>query len=309
MKNGRIWYDIEGKPIQAHGGCIIEHCGVYYWYGENKGQDNCKNRNRVDVIGVSCYSSTDLLNWKYEGLVLEAVQDESSMLHPSCVLERPKVLYNQKTDTFVMWFHSDSPDYVFAGVGVAVSKSPVTGFEYLGSFQPNRQDSRDMTLFKDDDGTAYLVHSKDWNKTLNIARLTEDYTNVDGFYVSVLVDQEREAPALCHRNGMYYMITSGCTGWDCNSALFARSPHLLGKWKLIDNPCEGVNSRLTFFGQSTYIFTADGNDYLMLDHWIPHDLKNSGYSILPITYDKGNVMTVRWQDEWNGILPKKGLFR
>lgn len=302
MKNGQIWQDVDGNDIQAHGGCIIEYGGVYYWYGENKGRDNRPGKRQVDVIGVSCYSSTDLLNWHYEGLALAAdTENEQSMLHTSMVLERPKVLYNEKTNKFVMWFHSDNSEYLFAGVGVAVSDTPKGPFTYLGSEHPNRQESRDMTLFKDIDGTAYLVHSKDWNKTMNIARLTDDYTKTDGFYVSVMIDQEREAPAVVFHDGMYYMVTSGCTGWAYNSALFARCPHLLGQWKLIDNPCEGENYRQTFKGQSTYIFTAKGKDYLMLDHWLPYDLKKSGYSILPIEYDEKHNMTVRWTDEWNGI--------
>jgi hypothetical protein len=83
--------------------------------------------------------------------------------------------------------------------------------------------------------------------------------------------------------------------------LFARCPDLLGKWKLIDNPCEGEGYRETFKGQSTYIFTVNDKDYLMLDHWVPKDLKNSGYSILPISYDNSLNMTVTWTDEWNGI--------
>ena len=302
MKNGQTWKDVDGNNIQAHGGCIIEHEGTFYWYGENKGQDNCPGKNRVDVIGVSCYSSKDLLNWKYEGLALAADKDNpESILHPSKVMERPKVLYNEKTNKFVMWFHADSADYVYGGTGVAISDTPTGPFTFIRAMQPNRQDSRDMTLFKDVDGKAYLIHSKDWNKTLNIARLTEDYTNVDGFYVSVLVDQEREAPAICYRNNRYYLVTSGCTGWNYNSALFARCPDLLGKWKLIDNPCEGEGYRETFKGQSTYIFTVNDKDYLMLDHWVPKDLKNSGYSILPISYDNSLNMTVTWTDEWNGI--------
>ena len=79
MKNGQIWQDVDGNDIQAHGGCIINHEGVYYWYGEHKGADNKiatfvsgQTVSRVDVIGISCYSSTDLVNWKYEGLVLES---------------------------------------------------------------------------------------------------------------------------------------------------------------------------------------------------------------------------------------------
>ncbi len=302
MKNGEMWKDIDGNDIQAHGGCILKHGESYYWYGENKGADNCPGTTRVDVIGVSCYSSRDLVNWKYEGLALSADKDDpQSPLHPSMVAERPKVLYNEKTGKFVMWLHLDDSRYVYAGVGIAVAERPEGPFRLTCAKQPNRQDSRDMTLFKDTDGTAYLIHSKDWNKTLNIAKLSGDYTDVDGMYVSVMQDQEREAPALCFHNGMYYMITSGCTGWSPNGALFARCPHIMGKWKLIDNPCEGRNYRRTFEGQSAYIFEAGGRKWLMLDHWKRFDLKNSGYSILPVEFDSDHNMTVRWTDEWNGL--------
>ena len=249
LKKGVIWQDIDGNDIQAHGGCIIEHEGVYYWYGEHKGGDNKTARfvsgatvSRVDVIGISCYSSRDLVNWKYEGLVFESEKDDAtSYIHTSKVMERPKVIYNEKNDNFVLWMHIDSADYTFAGVGVAVSKSPKGPFELKRISIPNCRDSRDMTIFKDVDGIVYLVHSSDWNKTLNIARLNDNYDDTDGFYQSVLIDQEREAPALFFKNGMYYMITSGCTGWDPNAALFATCRHLLGKWKLIDNPCIGEN--------------------------------------------------------------------
>lgn len=302
MKNGVIWQDVDGNDIQAHGGCIIEHGGLWYWYGENKGTDNVPGTRRVDVIGISCYSSTDLVNWKYEGLVLESNKDDpTSPIHYTQVVERPKVIYNEKTGKFVLWMHVDRPDYTYAGVGIAVSDSPTGPFELKCVKVPNRQDSRDMTVFRDVDGSAYLVHSKDWNKTMNIARMTEDYTDLDGLYASVLIDQEREAPALFFKDGIYYMITSGCTGWDANAALFARCEHLLGKWKLIDNPCRGEKAEKTFFGQSTYIFEAKGRYYLMLDHWHPNDLKSSGYSILPIEVDGDSNLTVTWQDEWKGI--------
>lgn len=302
MKNGQIWQDVSGRDIQAHGGCILHYGDTWYWYGEHKGLDNTPGTRRVDVVGISCYSSPNLVDWTYQGLALKAEPDDpKSPLHPSKVAERPKVLYNEKTGKFVMWLHLDDAQYLFAGIGVAVADHPEGPFTLIAAKQPNRQDSRDMTLFQDLDGTAYLVHSKDWNKTMNIARLTEDYTDLDGMYVSVLQDQEREAPAMCYHDGNYYMVSSGCTGWDPNAALFAMCPHLLGKWKLIDNPCVGPHARQTFFGQSTYIFEANGAFYLMLDHWIPTDLKKSGYSILPITFEKDGTMTVTWQDTWDGI--------
>ena len=296
IQNGQMWLDDCGNPIQAHGGNIIKYEGKWYWYGEHKGAPNCANSQRVDFIGISCYSSNDLLEWHYEGLALEAAPVGSgSMLEPKNVIERPKVVYNKKTSQFVMWMHVDTADYVYGGIGVAVSKTPIGPFEFLYSGQPNKQDSRDMTIFVDRDETAYLVHSSNWNKTLNISRLNEDYLETDGFYVSVLVDQEREAPAMFCAESKYYLITSGCTGWEYNSALYAECPHLLGKWKLIDNPCEGEGYRDTFKGQSTYVFEKDGEYFLMLDHWIPDDLQRSGYSILPISLQNGRV-TVTWCD-------------
>ena len=309
MKNGKIWKDTDGNDIQAHGGCIIRHDDTYYWYGEHKGGETKTTYlvsgaavNRVDVIGVACYSSNDLLSWKYEGLALEANKDdEKSFIHTSKVVERPKVIYNEKNNNFVMWMHLDREDYSYAGVGVAVSDTPVGPFKFIKAMVPNKQDSRDMTVYKDKDGTAYLFHSKDRNKTMNIARLNADFTDVDGFYVSVLPDQEREAPAIFEKGGLYYMISSGCTGWDPNAALYATCPCLLGKWKLIDNPCVGKNSRQTFFGQSSYVFEAEGEFYLMLDHWHPEDLKTSGYSILKITVEDNGEITVPWADEWSGL--------
>lgn len=265
MKNGQIWQDVDGKDIQAHGGCILQYRDRFYWYGENKGAPNCPGRNRVDVIGISCYSSGNLVDWKYEGIVLKAEPDPESPLHFSKVVERPKVLYNEKTNRFVMWMHLDSPDYSFSGVGIAAAEQPTGPFRLIRTTHPNRQESRDMTLYRDEDGAAYLIHAKDWNKTMNIARLNEAYTDLDGTYVSVMADQEREAPALCKHGGLYYMVTSGCTGWAPNSALYAVSPHIMGHWKLIDNPCEGPDSRKTFFGQSSFLFAVNQKHYLMLD--------------------------------------------
>ena len=301
MKNGQIWQDTDGKDIQAHGGCIIRYAGLFYWYGENKGIKNCEGRNRVDVIGISCYSSEDLVNWKNEGVVLAAEPNPDSPLHYSKVVERPKVLYNQKTNHFTMWMHLDSADYSFSSVGIAVADRPTGPFRLIKVTHPNRQESRDMTLYQDEDGTAYLIHAKDWNKTMNIARLNDEYTDLDGTYISVMTDQEREAPALCKHDGQYYMVTSGCTGWAPNAALYSASPQMMGHWKLIDNPCVGPNSRKTFFGQSSYIFTVNHNNYLMLDHWIPENLQKSGYSILPVYFDKEGNMEIPWTEAWKGL--------
>ncbi len=297
-KNGTMWLDTDGNPIQAHGGMIEKFDGIYYWYGENKTGETVLKENglhRVDFIGFSCYSSADCISWKNEGLVLKASDQPGSPLHKSRVGERPKVLYNEKSRKYVMWFHLDSHDYMTAHTGVAVADRPTGPFQFVREMCPNRFDSRDMTLFKDTDGKAYLIYSSDWNKTLRIAQLTDDYLDVNGVYSHAFPEQEREAPAIFIKDGLYYMITSGCTGWEPNNALFGISHNIFSGWKLIGDPCTGENARQTYFGQSTYVFEKDGRHYLMLDHWNPSNLKESGYSILPVRADNGHL-TVSFQE-------------
>ena len=211
-----VWNDTQGNPINAHGGGILYHDGTYYWYGEYKvGEtvlpaDATWERYRTDVTGVSCYSSKDLLNWKFEGVALKAIKDDpDSDIHPTQVLERPKVIYNQKTKKFVMWMHIDSPDYSKAEAGVAIADSPTGPFTYLDGFRPNGSMARDQTLFVDDDGTAYQFASSEENQTMHINRLTTDYTKPDGTMVRRFIGMAREAPAVFKHDGKYYMLSSG----------------------------------------------------------------------------------------------------
>lgn len=161
---------------------------------------------RVNFIGISCYSSSDLHDWKNEGLVLSASDDPSSDLYKDRVCERPKVIYNKKTKRFVMWMHIDTADYTAARAGVAVSDSPTGPFTYLYSIATNQSDCRDLTIFQDTDDTAYLIHSSDWNKTLRISQLTDDYTGLTGVCTKAFIEQEREASAAFFHEGLYYML-------------------------------------------------------------------------------------------------------
>ena len=63
-----------------------------------------------------------------------------------------------------MWMHLDSPDYSFSGVGIAAAEKPTGPFRLMKVTHPNRRESRDMTLYRDEDDTAYPIHAKDWNE-------------------------------------------------------------------------------------------------------------------------------------------------
>lgn len=295
---GREWRDTDGKPIQAHGGGIlyVPESKTFYWYGENKDgrtyRPHKRATPRVDVIGVSCYSSKDLWTWKNEGIVLTAEKtNKSHDLYVGNVVERPKVVYNKKTKQYVMWMHIDNANYTKACVGLAVSSNPVGPFVYLYSGRPHGFDSRDMTLFKDDDGEAYLVYSSEDNSELHIGVLTDDYLDLKIVMRRVMVGMHREAPALFKHRGLYYMITSGCTGWAPNAALVHSAESVLGPWETLGNPCVGGNEdfrRTTFFSQGTFVLPVSGmqNTFLfMADRWNSHDLTDSRYVWLPLTMD------------------------
>lgn len=341
---GNVWTDTKGVPINAHGGGIIFQNGTYYWFGEHKTGGHDGNTAKV---GVGCYSSNDLMNWKNEGIALSVVADVTSDIASGCVIERPKVIYNAPSKQFVMWFHLELKDkgYDSARTGLAVSQSVVGPYIYQGSVRPNAgqwplgyagkrlgqnelgnyewwtpafnaavenglmverdfnhgQMSRDMTLFVDDDGRAYHIHSAEENLTLHISLLTNDYQGFTDKWVRVFSGGHNEAPAVFKRNGKYYMVMSGCTGWKPNAARVAVADSMLGQWTQLGNPCVGENSDKTFISQSTFVLPVAGLDdayIFMADRWKPNNPIDGTYVWLPIKFNTG-LPVIKWYESWD----------
>mgnify|MGYP004449613017 FL=1 len=305
---GAVWNDTDGNPINAHGGGIMYHDGTYYWYGEYKGHHTYRSPGvgwecyRTDAGGVSCYSSRDLYNWKWEGVVLEPdTVNPYSDIHPTMVIERPKVVYNEKTGKFVMWMHIDNHNYGKATAGVAVSDSPTGKFTYIESMRPNGSESRDITLYKDDDGKAYILFSSEGNGTMHICLLTDDYLRPTTEVARNFIGQSREAPAVFKHNGKYYIVSSGCTGWSPNEADCAVADKITGPYKQLGNPCQGNNADKTFYGKSTFVLPEHGKPgthIMMFDRWNKRKLDDSRYIWLPIDFD-GEKFTITWNDTWS----------
>lgn len=259
---------------------------------------------------------------------LLTVPEEGSDV-PAAILERPKVIHNAAKGTWVMWVHADGPSetstaqYAKARAGVAVSDSPTGPFRWIDSYrlhhapegepdwQPDNPGmARDMTLFLDDDGTAYIIYSSEENYSLFISRLDEDFTQlatpaedaVKGVdFIRPYIGAHREAPALFKRGGTYYLITSGATGWDPNPASYATATEILGEWTDHGNPCVGDEASTTFRSQSTHVIPVDpekGTYIYMGDRWTPSDLKNAPYVWLPLRFGEGTHTELVWEDSW-----------
>jgi hypothetical protein len=163
------------------------------------------------------------------------------------------------------------------------------------------QMARDMTLFVDDDGTAFHIYASEDNGTLHVSQLTEDYLRAAGKYARVLPGGFNEAPALLKLAGRYYLFTSGCTGWAPNPARLAMADSIWGPWKPLGNPCVGEDVGLTFQGQSTYILPVPGKAgafIFMGDRWRPKNAIDGRHLWLPIQFQDGRPF-IEWMDEWD----------
>lgn len=264
---------------------------------------------RVDLTGISCYSSRDLTRWEHRGNVLPAVRDDPKHdLYTENVAERPKVVYNVRTAKFVMWLHIDSIDYRKARCGVATSDRPDGPFDYIGSFRPNDgQMARDLTVFVDDDSlkTAYLFTSSEDNAAIHITELTSDYLSTTGNYSRAFVGRLMEAPVVFKRRGLYYFVASGCTAWRPNAARSAVATAAWGPWEELGNPCRWEDAAATFQAQSTYVVPVGGDCFVFTaDRWNGQNLSDSRYVWLPLTFEEDSGRPIiRWRHEWSPALP------
>ena len=133
---GKVWPDDKGVHINAHGGGVLYHEGTYYWFGEHK---IAGRRGNSAQVGVGVYSSTDLYNWKNEGIALKVVDEQGHDIQRGCILERPKVIYNKATGKFVMWFHLElkGQGYASARTGVAVADNVTGPYTFIESMRPH----------------------------------------------------------------------------------------------------------------------------------------------------------------------------
>ncbi len=291
---GEAWLDTSNNLIQAHGGGILPLNDIFYWFGEDRTPGNRG--------AVACYSSTNLYDWKREGVALAPPVDTNSEFTRGCIVERPKVLRNPRSGRYVMWFHLElrGRGYAAARAAVAVSDTVTGPYAFVKSFRPNGNMSRDMTLYQDDDGQAYQIYSSRDNYDLRICRLSDDFLSATTNDMLIASDH-REAPAMFKYLGKYYLITSACTGWAPNAANYYTADHIQGPWTAHPNPCRGPGADKTFDGQSTFVLPVPGRTdafIFMADRWKPRDLSNSSYNWLPVQI-KGDELTIEWQDKWN----------
>lgn len=292
--------DTRGLPVHAHGGHIIQDNGFYYWIGEDRTE-----RNKV-----SCYKSLDFKSWEFCNNILTLdseyqkhyvrtaplldFPEQAAKIGTGCNIERPKVIYNKKYKKYVMWMHWEMPDnYSEARCAVAICDTIDGDYTYLGSFNPLGYMSRDCTLFVDDDGSAYFISSSRSNQDLHLYKLSEDYLSIDKMVRVLWPGQTREAPTMFKRNGLYYLLSSDCTGWAANQSTYAYSTAIDGDWTMRFS----FGDETTFGSQPTCVLQISDKFYYIGDRWNAEDYFSSSTVILPIVFHTDNSISIAWQND------------
>ncbi|HLK90226.1 MAG TPA: discoidin domain-containing protein [Polyangia bacterium] len=310
IANGGFWNDTSGKRIEAHGGGFIQVGDTWYWVGEDK------SMNSGNFFAVNIYASKDLSSWQFRNAIITR-QTSTDLAAADRIIERPKIIYNDSTQQYVMWLHWDGMNYATAQAGVFTCATIDGNYKQVSHFQPNGNMARDDSLFKDDDGKAYFMAAANNNQDMIIYQLSDDYLTIKSQVVTVFAGKQREAPAMFKQNGRYYLITSAATGWDPNQAQYASATSIAGPWSSLTN----LGDSITYDTQSAFVIPFVGSQtttYIFAgDRWQDPDLVSSKYIWIPIQISgtsltmanygqwQLDVTTGHWSDDQN-LIPQTG---
>lgn len=202
------------------------------------------------------------------------------------MIERAKLLHNPATGRYVVWCHYESSDYS-ASESACFSAPAITGpYRHEWSGRPLGIKARDCNVFVDDDGTAYFIATTNENRDLGLFRLSDDYLSIAG-HTPLFCGQRREAPAIVRTGGLYYMLSSACTGWAPNQCKLSYSESLTEGW----SPLEDVGDATCFRTQAAAILTIRGRRHTthlyVGDRWKDPTLAETKTIIFPLTFTNG----------------------
>lgn len=246
ITNDTFFKDTDGNYIYSQGGCIQKFGDKYYWYGVKykeadiyaKNPENGKAGNAAYET-FTCYSSDDLVNWKFEGYPLTG--------EPNGWVGRMGVVYNENTKKYVL-ISQYAPGMVYA-----VSDKPEGPFkiDHIQKTLPIQNDvTGDQTLFQDDDGKAYIICSSANGRAYQyvIPLRESDFLDIDEENIKMLfydedgsyIDENGEVDkkdktgiegnCMFKYNGNYYYTGSDLYGWNSSRVYVMQSDSILGDY-------------------------------------------------------------------------------
>jgi hypothetical protein len=340
IKNDIFWNTVDGRPINSQGGGIFRFVDPvtgtqkYYWYGvyyeeaDTYRNDPSITLPRCTFKSVTCYSSTDLVNWKFEADVLtkeEALKDGKNKW-----IGRLGVAYIKELKQYAMFIQHDKE------VLIALTDQPTGKFKWHQKINMTNMigtsNTGDQTVFTDEEtGLSYLIYS--YGNGRNKIYVSEIGVK-DGKVnlldcTQVFQGESREGNCMFKYHGKYYMCASNIYGWDASYAYYLvaddiRGPYMPRNDMQIINGCADDYAHVTQTGffinvkgskQETVIYCGDrwanfaGNG-LGYNQWFP--LVFEGTSASPYFNSVGswqlNAKTGEWKVAPDNNYVKNGSF-
>lgn len=253
---------MDGNTLYSQGGGIFKFDDTYYWYGvKYKNAPNYVNNptkiynsgdTYSDFESVTCYSSTDLVNWKFEGdVVTEAdvsYRDEMEGVKASWFGRLGVAKVGENYVMMVQHECADPDDSLDALEGytepsgqkgwskqvlVLTSDSPTGEFKWnqrinMLPYTGGTTNTGDQTVFTDEDtGKSYLVYSYGVGRGKIFLAEIEDQGNgkfglsLEKNYM-VYSGAGREGDCMFKYNGAYYICASDLYGWNASHAYYLK---------------------------------------------------------------------------------------
>jgi len=302
IKNDTFWNTEDGQPIYSQGGGIFLFTDPssgkekFYWYGvhykeaEAYRNDPSVTQARNNFVAVTCYTSTDLVNWKFENNVLTKV--EADKHGRTYWVGRLGVAYVKELNKYAMFVQHGNQ------VLIAVSDSPAGEFTWHQRINMQNMigtpNTGDQTVFTDDDSKSYLVYS--YGQGRNKIYVSEIGVK-DGMVnlldcTKIFEGQSREGNCMFKYKGKYYMAASNIYGWDASFAYYLVADDVRGPYKptnemLVMKGCADDYAHIT---QTGFFFNVKGSKQETVlycgDRWADFAGNGLGYNQwFPLSFD------------------------
>lgn len=328
ITNDTFYKDTDGNLIYSQGGGIYKFGDKYYWYGCKYAEAPVYAANpengaagNASFEAFTCYSSTDLVNWKFEGYPMTR---ETDGMKEAGWVGRMGVAYNSNTKKYVlisqyapgmMFATSDKPEgpYKFEHI--------VSDVDYF-----TNGTTGDQTVFQDDDGKAYIIcSSTSGREYLYVAPLREsDFLDVDADNVKEIYYDELgeytdeqgniavkdkkgvEGNSMFKYNGNYYFTGSDLYGWNSSRVYVMQSDDILGDYNKdtgLPYIMPGAANSYAHNSQAGFYMTLHGSEQDLViycgDRWSDFAGNGIGYNQwIPITMDENNIPHFNDLHQW-----------
>jgi hypothetical protein len=315
IKNDIFWKTTDGLPLNSQGGGVFKFPDpssgkpTYFWYGVHYEEaDQYRKAPHITKTtstfeAVTCYSSTDLVNWKFEANVLGK---DSVNKSGKTWVGRLGVAYIQQMKKYAMFVqHGDQ-------VLITLSDSPTGEFKWHQQISMEQMigtsNTGDQTVFTDEDtGKSYLIYSygRGRNK-IYVSEIGIKNGKVDLLdCTKIFQGESREGNCMFKYQNKYYMCASNIYGWDASFAYYLVADDIRGPYLPVNKMLEmnGANEDFAHVSQTGFFYTIKvGNKETVVycgDRWSDFAGNGLGYNQwCPISFD-GNTPYFNSLSSWN----------